>query len=1191
MADRKGGHSKRKNSSSSVVWSGRVRETPYQDINRIRRNILAIRETKGTLSAEDYFVDPSFASDITSLAYVYSGDDKYERAIFKRPQEVQSECVLVGVGGVCDEPFPWRHWKQRQWFHAALVVVSLSVRHLERIIPGYKNLEQGFGQDYTGAFHFNIWRFGEWVDVVVDDRLPMLDDRHLFCSPMGSAQELWGPLVEKAYAKCKKTYQSIEYGRTLDALTDLTGSVCEHFTPDVRPPRNLFRVLIKSHLARSLMVCWRNDKRLTSTGFSPDSELQESQNLRYLHVITAVTKFPLTDGRLVEMLRMKCPFTGEPGWQGRFSDRDFAAWESVNRDFLQRLQPLTKKDEDEYWISMDDFRCNFGGLFIVSSVEPFRVDGLSLTRSYHLQPSVETVDSCPAFMASDVGLGYGLQRRGSTPKPHNTGGRLLDPDTLQPDMFHKSPVLDTVMTSDSLPSPSSPTETSCGAAILDQGFKKGFFFRSSSHQHQKKSRRKSVDLQRLAHAQSEAQRTKAVASKTVSSPVSTGTTVDSESGDVRDRRHPSPPGVDSFTGGASVSGRSPKVALSSLATRDKSHGKQSVTSSATSSTSSATSSLPKSPRQPLSHTAATAGEKSLAIASAPMLPKSPRRAVQAKCAAVGDEGVQTAPGSTPPKSPRHAPSVTASGQKLLGVTSSATAARSPKLYVKTTVIGEKSLTIASSPTPARSPKHGVSVGGVTSVTPRASPTTVRSQSTETRDKNGVKLKDARATQKVPIPSARRQLAGLSPGPPPKSPRRMFDSGGRGQSDVSAARSTDDAPASLTEDKESKSFAPSTTPGHVIPAWASVEGDSVGDLAPLSPRPASEAVTDGLTPHTPNTPLSTASSPPAPSDIQFMEENHSASSATRDLNSARNVFRFPDSAKTAMSGVDDLEASDSFDEDFHSLHKPARQTKRAVRSLSSASDTDSTHSASDIFLHFKTALTSTISSGSEARTTVSRERGYDSEREEEGVGCFRMVTTTDDKRPHSAPHTDLVRHTSSTSLSSLTQGHFRATKADYFRSDGRWILVLDTHDKWTRSKPCSGRSSLDLHSRSQRHHFHIARREYPDEVSPPTLQGKRHVLVSLMQDYRHGAPTANSLLVPIGFCLYKSKGGERDERRHISKFQLIDQIQGEPEVREVNARFDLDPGSYFLVPFFLSESHEGEYLLRVLTEECPHTKAG
>lgn len=65
-------------------------------------------------------------------------------------QETQDDPVFVGVGGVCDEPFPWRQWKLRQWFHAALVTVSLSLKHLEKIIPGYKNFEQGFSKDYTG---------------------------------------------------------------------------------------------------------------------------------------------------------------------------------------------------------------------------------------------------------------------------------------------------------------------------------------------------------------------------------------------------------------------------------------------------------------------------------------------------------------------------------------------------------------------------------------------------------------------------------------------------------------------------------------------------------------------------------------------------------------------------------------------------------------------------------------------------------------------------------------------------------------------------------------------------------------------------------------------------------------------------------------------------------------------------------
>lgn len=82
--------------------------------------------------------------------------------------------------------------------------------------------------------------------------------------------------------RCKKTYEANECGRTLDALTDLTGGVCEFYTPDINPPENLFHVLYKSCVNRSQIVCWRNDKLLTPTGFiRPEQEDDSTETVSH----------------------------------------------------------------------------------------------------------------------------------------------------------------------------------------------------------------------------------------------------------------------------------------------------------------------------------------------------------------------------------------------------------------------------------------------------------------------------------------------------------------------------------------------------------------------------------------------------------------------------------------------------------------------------------------------------------------------------------------------------------------------------------------------------------------------------------------------------------------------------------------------------------------------------------------------
>ncbi|CAJ0964403.1 unnamed protein product [Ranitomeya imitator] len=132
-----------------------------------------------------------------------------------------------------------------------------------KVIPNWKEQEWNSEkpENYAGIFHFHFWRFGEWVDVVIDDRLPTIHNELIYCHS-NDRNELWCALVEKAYAKLVGCYEALDGGNTADALVDFTGGVSEptelsegDYINDDHKRNDLFERVLKVHNRGGLISC------------------------------------------------------------------------------------------------------------------------------------------------------------------------------------------------------------------------------------------------------------------------------------------------------------------------------------------------------------------------------------------------------------------------------------------------------------------------------------------------------------------------------------------------------------------------------------------------------------------------------------------------------------------------------------------------------------------------------------------------------------------------------------------------------------------------------------------------------------------------------------------------------------------------------------------------------------------------
>lgn len=102
-------------------------------------------------------------------------------------------------------------------------------------------------------FYVRFWRYGKWIDIVIDDRLPTHGGK-LLNMHSTEKNEFWSALLEKAYAKLYGSYEALKGGNASEAFEDFTGGISELYTLKEAPP-NLYDILEKAYSRSSMMSC------------------------------------------------------------------------------------------------------------------------------------------------------------------------------------------------------------------------------------------------------------------------------------------------------------------------------------------------------------------------------------------------------------------------------------------------------------------------------------------------------------------------------------------------------------------------------------------------------------------------------------------------------------------------------------------------------------------------------------------------------------------------------------------------------------------------------------------------------------------------------------------------------------------------------------------------------------------------
>lgn len=311
------------------------------DFDKVKRSLLK----SGAL-----YEDNEFPATQTSVFYHQTPPFQFA---WVRPKDICSNPVFLSEGPSQPDITPGKLGDR--WFVSCLGILSTCRGLFYRVVPA----DQGFGpDDYAGIFRFRLWWCGDWKEVVVDDRLPTVNNRLVFVHST-HGNHFWAALLEKAYAKLYGSYEALKYGTSLDGLADLTGGVTESLSIREDPAaaaRTLAHLLSRTTLVTAVV------QQQTQSRTSPE-KMANGIWLGSNYRIQTLEKVTTAGGEQVQMLKLRNPAGVGSDYIGSWS-RDSLEWDKVAPDEQERLN-YKNMVEGEFWMSYQDFMKTFTTLEVV----------------------------------------------------------------------------------------------------------------------------------------------------------------------------------------------------------------------------------------------------------------------------------------------------------------------------------------------------------------------------------------------------------------------------------------------------------------------------------------------------------------------------------------------------------------------------------------------------------------------------------------------------------------------------------------------------------------------------------------------------------------------------------------------------------------------------------------------------------